>query len=160
MADDKTTRRQDDKTTMDEGGGFAGGCLCGVVRYVSAMAPAIVGQCHCDDCRKTSGTDHSTLLAVPEEALKLTGTLKYFDNPTDRGNVVSRGFCPECGASIVSRNSNMPGMVFVKASSLDDLEIAKPQMIVYASRAPSWRYLDPDLPTFAEMPPQMPKEMA
>jgi hypothetical protein len=54
----------------------------------------------------------------------------------------------------------MPGMVFVKASSLDDLEIAKPQMIVYASRAPSWRYLDPDLLTFAEMPPQMPKEMA
>ena len=105
----------EDKATPD-GGGFSGGCLCGAVRYERAMAPAIIGQCHCDDCRKTSGTDHSTLLAIPEEALRLTGTLKYFDNPTDRGNVVSRGFCPECGASIASRNSSMPGMVFVKAN--------------------------------------------
>jgi hypothetical protein len=43
---------------------------------------------------------------------------------------------------------------------LDYLEIAKPQVIVYASRAPSWRYLDPDIPAFPEMPPRAPKDSA
>ncbi|MHA1572835.1 MAG: GFA family protein, partial [Alphaproteobacteria bacterium] len=67
--------------------------------------------------------------------------------------------CPECGAAIYSRNSAMKGVVFVRASSLDDLEIAKPQLIVYASRAPSWSKLDPELPTFAGMPEKMPSEV-
>jgi hypothetical protein len=46
----------------------------------------------------------------------------------------------------------MPDMVFPRASSLDDPEIAKPQMVVYASRAPSWDHVDPELPAFPTMP--------
>ena len=46
----------------------------------------------------------------------------------------------------------MPGMAFLRASSLDNPEDVTPQMIVYASRAPFWDKLDPDLPTFPEMP--------
>jgi hypothetical protein len=115
-----------------------------------------VGQCHCIDCRKTSGTDHGTHLIIPEDAFTITGTLKFYDHPADSGNIVSRGFCPECGAAIYSRNSAMKGVVFVRASSLDDLEIAKPNMIVYASRAPSWSQLDPEVPTYAGMPEKVP----
>ena len=46
----------------------------------------------------------------------------------------------------------MPGLAFARASSLDDPEIAKPQMVVYASRASSWDYMDPALPAFQTMP--------
>ena len=136
--------------------GFSGSCLCGAGHYQSSAYPQCVGQCHCVDCRKTSGTDHGTHLVVPEDAFSVTGKLKFFDHPADSGNIVSRGFCPECGGPIYSRNSNMKGVVFVRASSLEDLEIAKPQVIVYASRAPSWSRLDPDLPTYAEMPEKVP----
>lgn len=139
--------------------GFSGRCLCGAVHYESSADPQFVGQCHCIDCRKTSGTDHGTHVVVPEDAFTIKGTLKFYDHPADSGNVVSRGFCPECGAAIYSRNSTMKGVVFVRASSLDDLEIAKPQLIVYASRAPSWSKLDPELPTFAGMPEKMPSEV-
>lgn len=138
----------------EERGGYAGGCLCGAVRYEGAAGPDFVAHCHCDDCRKTSGTDHATHMLVAEDGFAVFGTLKFFDFPAESGSIVSRGFCPECGSPIVSRNSNMPGRVFVRVSSLDDLEIAKPQMIVYASRAPSWRPLDPALPAFPEMPPR------
>jgi hypothetical protein len=47
----------------------------------------------------------------------------------------------------------MPDMVFLRASALDDPEIARPEMVVYASRAPSWDITDPALPHFPEMPP-------
>ena len=43
--------------------------------------------------------------------------------------------------------------MFIRASSLDDLQVFKPQVVVYASRAPSWDYVDPKLPSFPKMPP-------
>jgi hypothetical protein len=139
--------------------GFSEGCLCGAVRYESLADPQVVGHCHCVDCRKTSGTGHCTHLVVPADSLTVTGHLTFYDHPADSGNMVSRGFCPTCGSAIVSKNSGMPGMAFPRASSLDDPEIAKPQFAVYASRAPSWDYVDPNLPSFPEMPEGGPQKV-
>jgi hypothetical protein len=132
--------------------GFSGGCLCGAVRYQSAVGPQVVGHCHCVDCRKSSGTGHCTHVVIPEDAFTVSGEVKFYDRPADSGNIVSRGFCPTCGSAVYSTNSGMPDMVFPRASSLDDPEIAKPQMVVYASRAPSWDHVDPELPVFPTMP--------
>lgn len=82
----------------------------------------------------------------------MTGELRFYDKPADSGNIVSRGFCPNCGSAIFSRNSGMPGMVFPRASSLDDLGVASPAMVVYASRAAYWDYIDPALPSFDTVP--------
>ncbi len=49
----------------------------------------------------------------------------------------------------------MPGMMFLRASSLDDLEVFKPQMHVYVSRAASWDHRQDGLPAFDMMPPGM-----
>lgn len=136
--------------------GFAGGCLCGAVRYQSAMGPQFVGHCHCIDCRKSSGTGHSTHIAIPASAFTVTGKVKFYDRPADSGNIVSRGFCPTCGSPVYSTNAATPGLVFVRASSLDDPDIAQPQMVVFASRAASWDHVDPALPAFAKMPETMP----
>jgi hypothetical protein len=132
--------------------GFSGGCLCGAVRYQSAVGPQVVGHCHCVDCRKSSGTGHCTHVVIPEDAFTVSGEVKFYDRPADSGNIVSRGFCPTCGSAVYSTNSGMPDMVFPRASSLDDPEIAKPQMVVYASRASSWDHVDPELPAFPTMP--------
>jgi hypothetical protein len=131
---------------------FAGGCLCGAVRFASSAPVQLAGHCHCTDCRRSSGTGHSTHAVVPEEALTLTGSVTYYESAADSGNRVSRGFCGTCGSPLLSRNSAMPGMAFVRASALDDPEIIRPQMTVYASRAPSWDKADPTLPAFATMP--------
>ena len=137
---------------------FSGGCLCGAVRYESSAEAAIAGHCHCDDCRKTSGTGHGSHMAVPEQAFELTGEVRFFDKPADSGNMVSRGFCPTCGSAVYSRNSGMPGMAFVRASSLDDPNVFRPQLVVYTKRAATWDLIDTSLPSFDGMPPpeQMP----
>jgi hypothetical protein len=83
--------------------------------------------------------------------------MSFYDRRADSKNIVSRGFCPNCGSPVYSTNSGMPGMIFVRASSLDDPEIARPTMVVYASRAPSWNHVDSKLPTFAEMPEAKPR---
>lgn len=132
---------------------FQGGCLCGAVRYESKAGPAMAGHCQCHDCRKSSGSGHCSHLAVPKDAVSITGAVTIYDRPADSGNMVSRAFCPNCGAPIYSINSAIPDLIFIRASTLDDLEVFRPQVVVYASRAASWDYVDPELPTFATMPP-------
>ncbi len=130
---------------------IAGGCLCGTVRYTCAEETG-GGHCHCNDCRKTSGTGHGSHMIVPEAGFEMTGEIRFFDKPADSGNMVSRGFCPACGSAIYSTNSSMPGMIFVRASSLDDPDNFKPQMRVYTDRAATWDHMDATLPGFATMP--------
>ncbi|MGO1118362.1 GFA family protein [Rhodovibrionaceae bacterium A322] len=132
---------------------FTGGCLCGAVRYESSADPVVSAHCHCEDCRRSSGTGHCTHLVLPKDAFSVSGELKGYKKATDSGNMVERSFCPTCGAAVYSTNSGMPDLVFPRASSLDDLEVAAPAMVVYASRAASWDQPDPALPAFEEMPP-------
>jgi hypothetical protein len=91
-------------------------------------------------------------MIVPEPAFAVTGEVRFFDKPADSGNMVSRGSCPTCGSAIYSTNNGMPGLVFVRASSLDDPEVFRPQMVVYTDRAASWDHMDRSLPAFAAMP--------
>ncbi len=132
--------------------GFSGGCLCGAVSYSSAADPAMTGHCYCQDCRKSSGTDHCTHLVVPRDGFAVQGEVRVYERPADSGNLVGRAFCPSCGSAVYSTNAAMPDLVFVRASGLDDLEVAQPGMVVYASRAASWSRIDPALPAFPEMP--------
>ena len=138
--------------------GFSGSCLCGKVSYDSQAAPQLAAHCHCVDCRKSSGTGHCTHVVAAEDAVRIEGDLKFYERPADSGNIVSRGFCPDCGSAVASRNSGMPGMLFLRASSLDDPEVIRPAMSVYASRAASWDPVNPDLPSFPEMPEDGPEQ--
>jgi hypothetical protein len=134
---------------------FEGGCLCGAVRYVCTAEPQMMGHCHCEDCRRSSGAGHCAHMVVPASTVTMTGQTSAYVRPADSGNLVTRHFCPTCGSAIYSENSAMPGMTFLRASSLDDLSVFKPQMIVYASRAAAWDVMDPALPSFPQMPPGM-----
>ena len=48
-----------------------GGCLCGAVRYRSDAEPLMQVICHCETCRKNSGSAFSMNVAVPQDALRI-----------------------------------------------------------------------------------------
>ena len=134
---------------------ITGRCLCGAIAYSSAAEPMMMGHCHCEDCRRSSGSGHSSHLAIPEASVTVTGAPKGYEHVADSGHMVTRYFCSVCGSALYSKNAAMPGMMFLRASSLDDLEVFKPQMHVYVSRAASWDRPTSDLPVFDTMPPGM-----
>lgn len=134
---------------------FTGGCLCGAIRYTCDADPLMTGHCHCEDCRRSSGSGHSSHLAVPEASVTLTGQVAAYVRPAASGNLVTRAFCPTCGAPVFSRNPAMPGLLFLRASSLDDMEVFQPQMHVWTARAASWDPPAAGLPTFERMPTGM-----
>lgn len=131
--------------------GFTGGCACGEVRYACSDAPRIVGHCHCEDCRRSSGTGHTTHVVVEEAAFRLTGPLSTYERVGDSGQAVTRAFCPRCGSQIYSRYAVRQGTLHVRASSLDEPAFLSPDLIVYASRQLRWDLMDPSLPAFPEM---------
>lgn len=134
---------------------FTGGCLCGAVRYICTAAPMMAGHCHCEDCRRSSGSGHCSHLMVPEAAVTMTGATTGYARAADSGSMITRHFCPTCGAAVFSRNPAMAGLIALRASSLDDLEVFAPQMRVYAAQAASWDRPADGLPTFDKMPPGM-----
>lgn len=131
---------------------FSGGCLCGSVRYECQASPLAAMHCQCSDCRKTSATGHSSKLAVPRSAVKLSGELKFYESQGESGNAIRRGFCPNCGSSIYAESSGFPEIGAIAASSLDDPSIFQPSMVIFAAGAPTWDYTDPQLPKFDKMP--------
>lgn len=137
-----------------------GGCLCGSVRYEARCDPMMTGHCYCEDCRRSSGTGHCTHVVVPEPAFSITGEVSAHARAANSGNMVTRNFCPTCGSPVYSTNAAMPGLAFIRASSLDDPNIVTPQMAVFVSRAPAWDAVDPSLPAFPLMAEETAKAVA
>lgn len=133
-----------------------GGCLCGAVRYSGSADPVVAIKCYCTDCRKSSGTGHAAHLGVPKMGVAMSGKCTEHSCQADSGNTTTRGFCPTCGVCIYSANSAMPDVIFLRASSLDDVALFEPQISVYASRAPIWDPVSDKIPAFPAMPQGMP----
>ena len=131
-----------------------GGCACGAVRYESSADPVFTGTCHCRDCQRASGGGSSSVTAVPEAALKLTGEVKYHTVKGSSGKNISRGFCPSCGSRLTVRGEAMPGLMMIALASLDDPSSFKPAMDIFTASAQPWDHMDPALPKFPKMPPQ------
>ena len=131
---------------------YQGGCACGAVRYEIAANPIASVQCQCRDCQRATGSGHLSAMAFPQEAVRLTGELKFHDARGDSGRTVSRGFCPSCGAPVMWKFDRKPPLCGILVGSLDDPSVFAPQMVFFTSRGHAWDRLDPALPKFDTLP--------
>ena len=99
---------------------MTGGCLCGQVRYSVSADPAMQVNCHCKNCQRQSGSAFSTIIGVPEGAVSIQGEFRTYDDAGESGEAVLRDFCPNCGSPLFSRVAVAPGLIFIKAGTLDD----------------------------------------
>ena len=135
-----------------------GHCLCGDVKYTISSAPVRMGQCHCDDCRKATGTGHSSNAFFEKEAVSIEGETSSYESTTDTGSIITRYFCPNCGSRLFGTSNVATNIISVSAGTLDDSSWFKANAIVYDKRRPKWDVMDKDIPTFKEMPPAPPKK--
>lgn len=132
---------------------ITGGCLCGAIRDASDAEPIATGVCHCRNCQKQAGSAFSIIVGIPENALKITGTLStYEDHGDDSGQPVWRKFCGRCGSPILSLTATAPGVAFLKAGTLDDVSDLKPTFQCWHDSAQPWLHLDDTLATFPRNP--------
>ncbi len=132
---------------------ITGGCLCGAVRYsIDSDKPKVVRTCWCRLCQKV-GAGSATVNAVfDKSAFSSEGELTEYACTADSGNTMRRYFCPKCGVHVCTFSDQRPGMVSVRAGTLDDREIAAPQNTIWTSEAPSWALISEKIPRSETQP--------
>jgi len=115
-----------------------GGCLCGKVRYAFEGDPLLCVTCHCKNCQRQSRSALSVIIGVPEAAVACEGELTTYHDTGDSGAAVRRQFCPTCGSPVFTRVDSPPGMMFIKAGTLDDTSILKPAFHCYTKSKQDW----------------------
>ena len=123
----------------------SGRCLCGSVSYRFDARPDATVLCHCDDCQRHSGAAFSVNVLVPREAVRITGTPRsYQTTGSENGELRDRLFCGDCGTPIFTVMHERPGLMIVKAGTLDDRSGLNPSAEVWWRRAQDWIEPSPD----------------
>ena len=85
-----------------------GRCQCGAVSYTIAAPPIGMGQCHCKDCQRATGTGHISVARFNRKDVKIEGVTKTFAVTADSGNINTRHFCPDLRRPAVWREFRVP----------------------------------------------------
>ena len=138
--------------------GFKGGCLCGGVRYHSKEDPIVTINCYCDDCRRSTGAVFSTNVMVPEDSLQVEGETRRYEHTADSGNVMTKSFCPTCGALLFGTSSGRHNIVSIRAGTMDDPDKITPTVNVFMDRRIPTTKIDEGLVAWQRMPADKPWE--
>ena len=128
---------------------ITGGCNCGSVRYEISAPPLVVAACHCSQCRRQSGAAYSVNLIVRSKAMTVEGkTTAWTDTDTESGSPLAREYCGSCGSPIRSVPSSAPGIVAVKAGTLDYPAPFAPTVHLWTMSKLPWVSIPEGLTTF------------
>jgi hypothetical protein len=131
---------------------FAGGCLCGALRYDAVGEPIHQGLCFCGDCRKASGSGFIGFLGFRADAVRFSGTPRQSVSTSIRGSDATRNFCPVCGGLVFGGVVGKTASYTIYAGSLDDPSLFHPTIAIFGASRPAWVPMPPGLKVFDRMP--------
>jgi hypothetical protein len=134
---------------------LAGGCRCGAVRYrasVEALPKAYA--CHCRDCQTWSGSAFSIQVVVPEGSLEVFGQPAVFELASGDGQRLLRHYaCPVCFTRLFNTNSGRPGVVILRAGTLDRSDELEIVAHIWTARKLGGITIPPELPQWKQGAP-------
>jgi len=129
-----------------------GQCLCGNIKYTVSAAPVRMGQCHCTDCQRSTGTGHSSIAFFKKDDVTIQGEANSYDSITDTGSTLTRYFCSTCGSRLFGRTTSVQDVISISVGTMDDSSWFNPNAIVYNKRKQHWDFMDESVLAFEEMP--------
>lgn len=136
-------------------GKLDGHCLCGAISYSCDADPVFTAVCHCRHCQRQTGSAFSVVVGVPAEAFALEGDTvgEFVTVGEDHGEDSLRRFCTACGSPLTTTSDRTPGVVIIKAGTLDDPSWLDPQIEVWGRSAQPWVALVEGRPRVERGPP-------
>ncbi len=122
-----------------------GRCLCGALRFEARGRPLWVTHCHCQSCRRNTGSALATLVGFASEDFTYVAgaPATYASSPG-----VTRAFCGRCGTPLTYQAERYPGEVHVYVCTLDRPQDFVPQAHVHTGEQLPWLHLDDGLPRY------------
>jgi hypothetical protein len=115
----------------------AGSCLCGEVRFEIEGEFERFYLCHCEYCRKDTGSAHAANLFSSIAALKWVSgedKVRQFNLPATRH---SKCFCSTCGSALPMMQMNGQ-LLAVPAGSLNSEVHIRPDAHIFVSSKACW----------------------
>jgi hypothetical protein len=129
------------------GRSLAGKCLCGAVHYAVADEFVYAANCHCSNCRRTTGAAFKPFAGIGRNRLRIT---KGEDNLLIVGDVNANDtHCKLCGSLLYSVVRDGDFAHVAMGSLVDDPAIRPRAHIFVGSKAP-WFTITDDLPQYQE----------
>lgn len=130
-----------------------GGCRCGAVRYeIDGDALPLSYACHCKDCQTWSGSAFAVHSMVPEGSFKVSDGAFRFKLPgLEEADSTHLG-CSACLTRIANTNDALPGMMILRAGTLERSSEILPAAHIWTSRRQAWVVLPEGTPTFENTP--------
>jgi hypothetical protein len=100
-------------------------CQCGSVSFQTPLPePLAVYVCHCDGCKRQTGSAFGTSAIFPRFELPSTDMLSCYTRPTSSGLTLYCYFCKNCGTRLIHTTPSK-NVVSVKGGCLDGLDWKK-----------------------------------
>ncbi|WP_108810701.1 GFA family protein [Sphingorhabdus sp. Alg231-15] len=131
---------------------YKGKCLCGDVTYVAEGSPIVVAQCHCEECRRLSGTGHTVGAMFPSTAVVLNGKLNEYSYRSDKDSEVTKAFCAKCGSPIYGSNTRLPDHLTLTLGTMDDAVGLDVEVVIFERDRPHWDQIGEDVASFDTQP--------
>ena len=109
-------------------------------------------NCHCEDCRRATGSVFGTNFFVPEDELEIFGEVSSYSHTADSGSAMTKRFCPNCGSLLFGNNSAKSNVVSIRAGTVDQLDLIKPVVNVFMDSKVSSTSIDKNLKQASRMP--------
>ncbi len=143
---------------MSEAPTLGGRCLCGMVRY--SVRPGFRMRpyaCHCHDCQRRTGSAFGIQLGVAEADLSVEGKVMEGRHVQPSGAVAGIFACPACLTRLWTNNDRRPGIVNLRAGTLDNSPEIEPAAHFWVSSKQPWIVLPEDVAVL-DTQPQSPAE--
>lgn len=125
-----------------------GGCVCDAVRYTLTVPAMFTHCCHCRYCQRETGSAFALNAIVETSAIIVdAGKPKGVKSPSasGRGQMIMR--CPECDLALWSHYAGAgPAIAFLRASTLDDTDLIRPDIHIYTQSKQPWLRIEPEIP--------------
>jgi hypothetical protein len=134
-------------TTTEEKKMIRGSCLCGGVRFEVEPPFLRAGHCHCQRCRKHSGTAVCTQARVPKEQFRLlqgTALIRVYG----KGEGSVKAFCVNCGSSLFGGDWPNGPQVSIRMGAFDDDPGIRPQFHTFVDDRAPWDEITDKLPQY------------
>lgn len=134
---------------------LSGRCLCGSVQYKIIGEAKRFYHCHCQRCRRATGTGHaSNLMLLPTTPEKITwvqGEELITRYKVPEAERFTNCFCSRCGGRVPRYDAALD-VVIIPAGSLDNDPGIQPQGRIFWDSRAAWSCDSGNLPTFSEYP--------
>ena len=135
--------------TEQAGKTLAGQCYCGAVRYQVQDAFLYAANCHCSQCRRTTGSAFKPFAGIEREQLALIqgeDALLIVGDPAGHD-----AHCGRCGSLLYSVVRD-GAFVHVAMGTLVDAPSIRPNKHIFVGSKAPWFAITDDLPQYEAFP--------